>query len=195
MMSSKKLYNWYIALVAAMCMVLYGYDASVFNAAQGSDNWHDWFDLNPKGDAYLIGLVNTAYTIGAIVSGFFFGGPLADYLGRRWGMGIGCFLTIVATFIQAFAPRHNLGAFIAGRVVIGLGQGLALTAGPIYIGERRQLSRLLDRLRSQHLQGAAGQLGLAHRRDLPDPRAVDRHHPFALPAGVATLVDSAPQQH
>jgi hypothetical protein len=29
-----------------MCMVLYGYDASVFNAAQGSDNWHEWFDLN-----------------------------------------------------------------------------------------------------------------------------------------------------
>ncbi|KAI0869216.1 sugar transporter [Hypoxylon argillaceum] len=135
MMSSKKIYNWYIALVAAMCMVLYGYDASVFNAAQGSQNWLDWFDLNSKNDAYLIGLVNTAYTIGAIVSGFFFAGPVADYFGRRWGMGLGCFLTIIATFVQAFAPRHNLGAFIGGRVLIGIGQGLALTAGPIYIGE------------------------------------------------------------
>lgn len=28
-------------------MVLYGYDASVFNAAQGSANWLDWFDLDP----------------------------------------------------------------------------------------------------------------------------------------------------
>ncbi|RWA07753.1 hypothetical protein EKO27_g7347 [Xylaria grammica] len=125
MVSSKKVYNWYIALVAAMCMVLYGYDASVFNAAQGSDNWHEWFDLNADNDGYLIGLVNTAYTIGAI----------ADYLGRRWGMGLGCIITIIATFIQAFAPRHNLGAFIGGRVLIGIGQGLALTAGPIYIGE------------------------------------------------------------
>jgi len=29
-----------------MCMVLYGYDASVFNAAQGSDNWLAWFNLH-----------------------------------------------------------------------------------------------------------------------------------------------------
>ncbi|KAI1458044.1 general substrate transporter [Annulohypoxylon moriforme] len=135
MPTSKRLYNWYIALVAAMCMVLYGYDASVFNAAQGSDNWLEWFDLDPKVDANLIGLVNTAYTIGAIVAGWFFGGPTADYFGRRIGMGIGCLLTIAATFMQAFAPWHNLGCFIGGRVLIGIGQGMALTAGPIYIGE------------------------------------------------------------
>ena len=38
--------NRYISLVASMCMVLYGYDASVFNAAQGSDHWLEWFDLD-----------------------------------------------------------------------------------------------------------------------------------------------------
>jgi hypothetical protein len=42
-------------------------------------------------------------------------------------MGIGCFLTIVATFMQTFAPAHNLGVFIGGRVIIGLGQGIALS--------------------------------------------------------------------
>jgi sugar porter (SP) family MFS transporter len=135
MVTSKRLYNWYISLVAAMCMVLYGYDASVFNSVQGSQNWLDYFDLDLKTDTYLIGLINTAYTIGAIVAGFFLGGPVADFLGRRWGMWIGCFLTVIATFVQAFAPRHQIGAFIAGRVIIGLGQGMALTAGPVYIGE------------------------------------------------------------
>lgn len=79
--------------------------------------------------------VNTSYTIGAIVSGFFLGGPLADYLGRRWGMWFGCFITIIATLMQTFTPWHNIGLFIAGRVVIGIGQGLALTAAPVYIGE------------------------------------------------------------
>jgi len=113
-------------------MVLYGYDASVYNSVQGSDNWNAYFN-NPS--AEKIGAVNTAYTVGAIVAGWFFGGPLADYLGRRWGMAIGCFMTIIATFIQTFAPRHSLGTFIGGRVIIGLGQGIALTAGPIYIGE------------------------------------------------------------
>jgi len=74
-----------------------------------------------------IGAVNTAYTVGAIVAGWFLGGPLADWLGRRAGMAIGCFLTIIATFIQTFAPRGSLGTFIGGRVIIGLGQGIALS--------------------------------------------------------------------
>jgi sugar porter (SP) family MFS transporter len=113
-------------------MVLYGYDASVYNSVQGSANWVDYFN---KPAANVIGAVNTAYTVGAIVAGFFLGGPIADRFGRRWGMGIGCFLTIIATFIQTFAPRHNIGTFIAGRAIIGIGQGIALTAGPIYIGE------------------------------------------------------------
>lgn len=43
-MSRTRAYNWYISLVAASCMVLYGYDASVFNALQGSKNWVKYFD-------------------------------------------------------------------------------------------------------------------------------------------------------
>jgi MFS family permease len=54
----------------------------------------------------------------------------ADYLGRRWGMGLGCFITIVATFIQTFAPYHKIGVFIFGRVLIGIGQGMALSKFP-----------------------------------------------------------------
>ncbi|TDZ28954.1 Quinate permease [Colletotrichum spinosum] len=134
-MVSGKVHCWYSALLAAMCMVLYGFDASVFNSVQASDNWLNYFDLDTDRDTQLIGLINTAYTIGAIVAGFFLGGPLADYAGRRAGMGAGCLVTIVAAFMQAFAPRHNLGVFIAGRVIIGIGQGLALTAGPVYINE------------------------------------------------------------
>jgi sugar porter (SP) family MFS transporter len=50
-------------------------------------------------------------------------------------MASGALLVIIATFIQTFTPRHNLACYIVGRVIVGLGQGLALTAGPIYIGE------------------------------------------------------------
>ncbi|KFA50123.1 hypothetical protein S40293_06380 [Stachybotrys chartarum IBT 40293] len=135
MVVSKRVYNWYCAVVAAFCMVLYGYDASVFNSLQSSNNWFRHIDLDPDNDTQMLGLINTSYTIGAIVSGFFLGGPLADYLGRRWGMWCGCFLTIAATMMQTFTPYHQIGVFIAGRVLIGIGQGLALTAAPVYIGE------------------------------------------------------------
>ncbi|CAG8284106.1 unnamed protein product [Penicillium salamii] len=152
-MSAKRAYNWsvhtlspaktqiltlvyrYISLVAASCMVLYGYDASVFNSVQGSKNWMAWMN---EPNANTIGAVNTAYTVGAIFGGFFLGGPCADLLGRKMGMGIGCIMVIVATFMQTFSPRHNLACFLAGRCIIGIGQGIALiviAAGPIYIGE------------------------------------------------------------
>lgn len=51
----------------------------------------------------------------------------ADYLGRRWGMGLGCFFTVFATFIQTFSPKGNLGCFMAGRFFVGFGQGMALS--------------------------------------------------------------------
>ncbi|KAJ4167434.1 hypothetical protein NW754_011249 [Fusarium falciforme] len=125
-------YNWYAALVAAGCMVLMGYDASVFNSIQSSSNWKAHFGHpNPN----MIGLINTTYTVAGIVTGWFLSGPLADYLGRRWGMATGCILVAVATFIQTFSPRHKIGVFIFGRVLIGAGQAIATTAGPIYIGE------------------------------------------------------------
>ena len=45
-------------------------------------------------------------------------------------MAIGAALTIIATFMQTFAPQHGFGCFIAGRVLIGLGQGIALSELP-----------------------------------------------------------------
>ncbi|AEO63125.1 cf4ba2df-35ad-4959-9b20-17687ac008be [Thermothielavioides terrestris] len=60
----KRVYNWHISLVAAGCMVLMSYDASVFNAAQISPNWLEYFD-HP-----LRGLLISSVTIVGIISGF-----------------------------------------------------------------------------------------------------------------------------
>ncbi|KAK6542906.1 hypothetical protein TWF694_006845 [Orbilia ellipsospora] len=131
--SKQRVYNWYISLVAAATMVLYGYDASVFNAVQGSDHWKAHWG-NPN--AGLLGTINTAYTCGGIASGFFLSAPISDRFGRRMSITIGCLIVIASTFVQAFAPAgHGVGGFLAGRTIIGFGQGIALPAGPVYIGE------------------------------------------------------------
>ena len=98
----------------------------------------------------MLGLMNTVYTVGGIITGWFFAGPLvrkkkpeafygiptdlrkADYAGRRWAMGIGCFITIIATFMQCFPPRSSaVPVFMAGRVLIGCGQALAIGGWPV----------------------------------------------------------------
>lgn len=45
-------------MVAAMCMVLYGYDASVFNSVQGSQNWLNYFDLDAVSPAHATGFAH-----------------------------------------------------------------------------------------------------------------------------------------
>jgi MFS family permease len=92
----------------------------------------------------MIGLINTAYYIGAIVFGWFVAGPTvngnlgapqlsylllmhikqADYFGRRIAMGSGCLLVIAGALVQTFTPYHNTGVFILGRVLLGCAQGL-----------------------------------------------------------------------
>lgn len=64
----QRVYAWYVCLVAALSMILYGYDSSTFNAIQGSPNWKEYFH-NPGPN--VIGSVNTAYTVGGIVAGMF----------------------------------------------------------------------------------------------------------------------------
>lgn len=68
----------YISIVAAMVMVLYGFDAGVYNAVQNSANWANWYGINVKKDTYMVGLINTVYSVGAIISGWFFAGPIVS---------------------------------------------------------------------------------------------------------------------
>jgi hypothetical protein len=55
-------------------------------------------------------------------------------------MGIGCFITIIASFVQAFSPYHGIGVFIFGRVLIGIGQGIALSEFQTTIGDHLMLT-------------------------------------------------------
>lgn len=57
-------------------------------------------------------------------------------------MMFGCFVTIIAAFMQCFAPKGVLGCFIAGRVIIGIGQGIALSMSIYPVSPLRHRRRL-----------------------------------------------------
>lgn len=106
-----------------MCNSYYGFDASVFNAVQGSDAWLNWMG-NPEPN--LIGGVNTAYSVCAIISGWFIAAPVADYLGRKTAMAIGTILIMISAILETCTPKGQIACFIVGRAVNGIGQGIAL---------------------------------------------------------------------
>jgi MFS family permease len=54
--------------------------------------------------------------------------------GRKVAITVGCVFVTISTFVSAFSPR-NIDGFIAGRAIVGIGQGIALPVGPTYISE------------------------------------------------------------
>lgn len=122
--------NYLAAMVASLCMAEFGYDGTMFSSVQVLPSWLKSFN-HP--DPAEIGAVNTAYSICAVVFGFLVSPVVADRLGRKWALGSGSGLVIVAAILMSLAP--NIGAFIGARAISGAGQGLAMPIGTIYIEE------------------------------------------------------------
>ncbi|XWX00769.1 hypothetical protein V2A60_008790 [Cordyceps javanica] len=122
----------FYALLAPACLVVCatnGYDGSVMTGLQGVSAWRDQFG-SPTGA--LLGITSASYPLGAILST-----PVSSWLsdayGRRSSIIVGSFIMIVGVVMQC--ASHSIGLFIGGRVVVGFGITLALTAAPVLISE------------------------------------------------------------
>jgi SP family galactose:H+ symporter-like MFS transporter len=111
---------------AALGGLLFGYDTGVISGAVIFIKKD--FGLSTFPQELVVSMVLAGATIGALS-----GGRLADRFGRRLTL-IGTSLIFVAgAIICAAAP--SLSVLVAGRVVVGLGIGLASTTVPVYISE------------------------------------------------------------
>ncbi|KAF5600923.1 lactose permease [Fusarium pseudoanthophilum] len=105
----------------------YGIDWGVISSINSNTYWHDYFGFANSGST--LGVINALMTIGNFCGAPFL--SLADKIGRRSVNFLGCFLTIVASLIQCFAP--NVKVFMFGRFVLGF--GTALCTSSQYIAE------------------------------------------------------------
>ncbi|KAJ3132826.1 hypothetical protein HK100_004964 [Physocladia obscura] len=139
--TNKLIYAYFICVVASMSMFMYGYDASTFNTVNGFATWNAFFGdgtCKSKTNATVVcsnvlGNVNTGYTVGAIFTGFFIAPIISDLYGRKLPLAIGAIFIVGFTFMQTFANDYL--THVLGRGGIGLGQGLMLPVGPVYLGE------------------------------------------------------------
>lgn len=61
---------------------------------------------------------------------------IVDHLGRRAGIALGCLVTILGAFLQAFPKGDDpTRMYLAGRFFIGFGGNLANAACPLLIAE------------------------------------------------------------
>jgi len=106
-----------------------GYDGSMINGLQSLHYWQEYFGF-PTGS--LLGLLACIMSIGSLVAL-----PvvpyIADGLGRRWGIMIGCLIMILGVILQTISV--NLKMFIAARFFLGFGIAIAHGASPLLVTE------------------------------------------------------------
>ncbi|KAH8552097.1 sugar transporter [Umbelopsis sp. PMI_123] len=129
--TKQRLACYMYSITATLVMFINGYDASVFNNIMNWKTWNDKFNNPPNNN--LIGAVNSSTMVANIVFGFFVSPYISDRFGRRMSIFIGCVIIIIAAIIELVAP--NIGGFIGGRVIIGMGGGISMAAGPTFMSE------------------------------------------------------------
>ncbi|MDO5729551.1 MAG: sugar porter family MFS transporter [Actinomycetaceae bacterium] len=115
-----------IASVAALAGFLFGYDSAVINGATEAIRHQFDVDAGPLGFAVASALVGAA--IGA-----FFGGSLADKIGRIPVMKIAALLFFISAVGSGLAP--GIYSLIIFRIIGGVGMGVASVIAPAYIAE------------------------------------------------------------
>ncbi|KNA18495.1 hypothetical protein SOVF_070190 [Spinacia oleracea] len=120
-------------LFPALGGLLFGYDIGATSSATISIqsptlSGTSWYDLN----SVEIGLISSGSLYGALI-GSVLAFKVGDFLGRRKELIASAVLYLVGALITAAGPTFVI--MMIGRVVFGIGIGLAMHAAPMYISE------------------------------------------------------------
>lgn len=130
-----------VAAFAAFGGLLFGYDTGTISGVIASNTFiQDFGYPNPeKGGEVELGTSRTSLFVSILSAGTFFGAlmgaPIADFLGRRWGLQVSMAVFCLGVALQTAAGMHDDGLFVAGRVIAGLGVGIISTIVPMYQSE------------------------------------------------------------
>ncbi|XP_004307871.1 PREDICTED: D-xylose-proton symporter-like 2 isoform X1 [Fragaria vesca subsp. vesca] len=120
-------------LFPALGGLLYGYDIGATSCAtisveSATLSGVSWYDLS----SVEIGLITSGSLYGALI-GSVLAFNIADIIGRRWELISSAIVYLIGAIVTALAP--DLPIMVIGRVVFGIGIGLAMHAAPMYIAE------------------------------------------------------------
>jgi MFS family permease len=117
--------------------IFFGYDSGYINGVNASELFIRYIE-GPDKDA-LSGS-HTSLITSILSCGTFFGaliaGDVADRIGRKWTVIMGCFIYMIGCVIQMITGSGNaLGVIVAGRLVAGLGVGFESAIVILYMSE------------------------------------------------------------
>ncbi|EED19623.1 sugar transporter, putative [Talaromyces stipitatus ATCC 10500] len=132
-----------VGLFVALGGVLFGYDTGNINGILAMEQFRNQFstgyadevegqpnqpDLTARQKALIVSILSAGTFFGALLAA-----PVADKIGRRYGLMVSCLIFIVGASLQVASV--SIPVFAAGRCVAGLGVGMLSTLIPLYQAE------------------------------------------------------------
>jgi len=114
--------------------IFFGYDSGYINGVTGSQVFIDIIEgpghtaISGPHNSLIVSILSAGTFFGAIIAG-----DLADMIGRRNTIVIGCGIYIIGVVLQV--ASHGLGLLVAGRLVAGLGVGFESAIVILYMSE------------------------------------------------------------
>ena len=125
-----KIYNpYFVASVATVGGMLFGFDISSMSAIIGTKQYNDYFN-KPAGVTQ--GAIGAGLAAGSVI-GSIVAGPISNKIGRRDAIMFSCLWWLVGTAVQT--GNNGVGSLIAGRVLNGVTVGITSSQVPVYLAE------------------------------------------------------------
>jgi len=128
-----------ICAFASFGGIFFGYDSGYINGVTGSSVFYKTVD-GPNATA--LGSSNQSLVVSILSAGTFFGaligGDVADTIGRKWTVIMGCVIYAIGVVIQMLTGPDIGGALaviVVGRLIAGLGVGFESAIVILYMSE------------------------------------------------------------
>jgi MFS family permease len=129
--------------------IFFGYDSGYINGTLGSALFYQSVEgptataISSSHSSLIVSILSAGTFFGAIISG-----DLADMIGRKWTVIMGCVIYMIGVIIQMATGSTNspLGTIVAGRLIAGFGVGFESAVVILYMSEI--VSSPLDLFRS-----------------------------------------------
>ncbi|KAH8658178.1 MFS sugar transporter-like protein [Xylariales sp. PMI_506] len=125
---NSKLLNWLLIIASCVFATTTGYDGAIMTGFNIIPAYSTYFHTNTLQKSVL-----TAMSfVGAIIA-CFIAPSVCNKLGRKNAIIIACCIKLVGVILMAAA--NGYGAFLAGRIILGVGSGFSGCATPTWLSE------------------------------------------------------------
>lgn len=117
--------------------IFFGYDSGYINGVLGSDIFIHAVEgptataLSSSHQSLVVSILSAGTFFGALAAG-----DLADMIGRKWTVILGCAIYIIGVIVQMITGDGDaLATIVAGRVIAGIGVGFESAIVILYMSE------------------------------------------------------------